>query len=78
MIDSRHSQAIRLKYYEGKSQLEIAEIMGIGAATISDWIGEKDSKLPSRNCRRLSSKFQKTGKIQTNEQFFQTRLYTHR
>lgn len=56
MIDPRHSQAIRLKYYDGKSQLEIAEIMGIGAATISDWIGEKGRKIAFKELQKAFAK----------------------
>lgn len=62
MIDSRHSQAIRLKYYEGKSQLEIAEIMGIGAATISDWIGEKGLKIAFKELQKALVKISENRK----------------
>ncbi|MCB1129752.1 MAG: sigma-70 family RNA polymerase sigma factor [Verrucomicrobiae bacterium] len=44
-IDPKYAEAIRLKYFEGKSQAEIAQIMEVSTATISDWIGEKGLKI---------------------------------
>lgn len=40
-IDPKYAKAIRLKYFEGKSQIEIAQLMKVSTATISDWIGKR-------------------------------------
>jgi DNA-directed RNA polymerase specialized sigma24 family protein len=50
-IDPKHAKAIRLKYYDNKTNLEIAEIMGMGESTISGWIGDKGLKIAYKSLR---------------------------